>query len=152
MAELECVYQLQATGTDWMTGSTQRTIYNTFVFTSYELAKSRVEDFRRVCVEQHKLLEEGVAVDIRSLRLWAGENSLMDKTLIQTLLDVILSYPEWECDLNETACPTPTDWMKCPICGGNGSIDDRRKRPPTHKLDCKRILAIQAVDARRKFL
>ena len=40
------VYQLQATGDDWFTGSRQRTISTTTVFTTRELAESKIERFR----------------------------------------------------------------------------------------------------------
>jgi hypothetical protein len=51
------IYQLQARGLDYFTGSSMRTISNTVVFATQELANSRVDKFRVACVEQSKLTE-----------------------------------------------------------------------------------------------
>lgn len=71
---LTTVYQLQATGTDWLTESTQRTICNIIVYVSHELAASRVDDFRQACIDCHKLMAEGITVDIKILKVDYGED------------------------------------------------------------------------------
>lgn len=51
------VYQLSARGTDWITGNGIRTVQTRTVFATPEIAKSRIEKFRRLLIEQERLLD-----------------------------------------------------------------------------------------------
>lgn len=67
--------------------------------------------------------------------------------LIQLLLDTLAAYPEWTDDLDETACST--DSVTCLLCEGGGFVSGyyRRRNPPTHRPDCKRVRALEAAKA-----
>ena len=49
------VYQLQATGCDYLTGSHNRTISSITVFATRELAESMLEKFKSACIDRRML-------------------------------------------------------------------------------------------------
>lgn len=55
---------------------------------------------------------------------------------VEEIVELVRCYPEFEHDLDETACPN--GWMTCVICGGGGATDGRTKRPIRHKPGCLR--------------
>jgi len=63
------VYRLQATGTDWFTGSSKRTISSTTLFTTRKLAEGRLEKFRALCVEKRILLGDSIVVRVVPLEI-----------------------------------------------------------------------------------
>src|SRR5271157_1693200 len=50
------VYQLRANGRDFLTGSQVRVITSSTCFDTFELADSRVEKFRTLCIEARMLM------------------------------------------------------------------------------------------------
>ena len=55
---MKYVYQLMAKGIDWMTCESYRMITSSTVFMTRELAESRIEKFRRLCVEKQMLTDD----------------------------------------------------------------------------------------------
>jgi len=51
------VYQLSARGTNWLTGKGQRTVQTRTVFATPEIAKSRIEKFRQLLIDNEKMLD-----------------------------------------------------------------------------------------------
>ena len=51
------VYQLIATGIDWITCGGPRTIHSTTVFLTEEAARSRIAEFRKQLEAKHALLD-----------------------------------------------------------------------------------------------
>ena len=51
------VYQLSARGTNWLTGEGQRTVQTRTVFATPEIAKSRIEKFRQLLIDNEKMLD-----------------------------------------------------------------------------------------------
>jgi hypothetical protein len=49
------VYQLQATGCDYLTGSHSRTISSITVFATRELAEGMLEKFKAACIDRRML-------------------------------------------------------------------------------------------------
>lgn len=66
---MKYVYQLQATGTDWFTGSSKRTISSTTLFTTRKLAEGRLERFRALCVEKRILLGDSITLNVLPLEV-----------------------------------------------------------------------------------
>jgi len=67
------VYQLWATGTDYLTCSRQVSIYSATVFTGIEAAKARAEKFREAAINLHKLLDtEPIKVTVQALEVIEG--------------------------------------------------------------------------------
>ena len=55
---------------------------------------------------------------------------------LEELTQLVRGYPEWEDDLDETACPTGI--VSCLVCGGGGCLDKRTRTPPKHLPGCLR--------------
>lgn len=73
------VYQLSARGTDWITGNGFRTVQTRTVFATPEIAKSRMEKFRRLLIEQERMLDpkdggEEIVITIQQLEVIDDRN------------------------------------------------------------------------------
>lgn len=56
---------------------------------------------------------------------------------VKKIKDLLQLYPEFNDDLDETACPTGS--VTCPICDGGGDYDKRRRCPIQHRPNCLRV-------------
>jgi hypothetical protein len=57
-------------------------------------------------------------------------------------------YPEWQDDLDETACQN--GWATCPVCESCGCHDSRKKRPFKHLDGCKNEQLRAMLDANQQ--
>jgi len=68
------VYQLVATGTDWVTACSHRTMYSLTVYPTWEAAESRVERFREILIEKNMFVDDDLLeIKIKTLELIEDE-------------------------------------------------------------------------------
>lgn len=66
----QCVYQLVAHGTSYLTGCDRRTVYTTTVFPTIEMAEKRIEKFRASLICRNMMVDdETLEIKIKALEL-----------------------------------------------------------------------------------
>lgn len=66
----QCVYQLVAYGTDYLTGSGGRKVHTITVYPTIEMAEKRFEKFRASLIRHHMMVDDDtLEIKIKALEL-----------------------------------------------------------------------------------